>query len=229
VTTPLLATLALIAFGATAHLCYYAMWKLPKEARERLRGSVRAFSHAVECRCNGRLGRTQDVAELARAICAKLRLSRSETWRMELATYLRDIGLTAIPYGILNTHPSQRSTAEQATFDRHPEIGGSMLELIPSLKSIAPLVQFHDAWWDGSATPYLPAQMEIPVESRVIAVAAAFAETAAMDGLEAAEEAVEEGRGTRFDPVVVDACLEVLGMGLLERWSVRTGTRAGTA
>jgi len=205
---PLLIVLILIAIVATGILIYYAAWKLPVEARERMRGSVRAFAHAAERRAGGKMGRSEDVAAVALLLGKRLSLRRRDLERLELGAYLRHIGITAIPYRILHRPQQLRTLAENATYERHPEIGGAMLELIPSLKSVGALVQFQAAWWDGSHTPYLPAQMEIPVEARILAVADGFVGYFVNEGIEAALRYIEEGRGTRFDPSVVDALLE---------------------
>jgi response regulator RpfG family c-di-GMP phosphodiesterase len=225
----LLAILTAIALGATGILIYYAAWRLPRDARDRLRGSIRAFAYAVECRCNRRYGLASDVSELAACMGSELRLSHSEMVRLEIASYLRHIGLTAIPYRIINLPECERTPAEQATFDRHPEVGASMLELIPSLKSVAPIVQLHAAWWDGTQTPFLPAQFDIPIEARVLAVASAYVELIMVESEELARDVIHAGKGTRFDPVAVDAFSEVVdSCGVhVTRKDESVGTAAG--
>lgn len=61
----------------------------------------------------------------------------------------------------------------------------------------------HEEWFDGSGQPRGIAGEEIPIEGRIVAVAEA------MDGDDAVA-AIREGRGTRFDPEVVDVLLEHL-------------------
>ncbi|GMV38060.1 MAG: hypothetical protein AMXMBFR61_25680 [Fimbriimonadales bacterium] len=217
----------IISILVTGWLCYSAFWSLPREARRRLRDSLRAVSHAVECRANHRLGRSEDIAALALAIGHRLKLSRRKLIRLEMAAYLRDLGLTAIPYSIINTPPEERTPAEQATYDTHTERGAGMVALIPSLRSVSTLVRDLDAWWDGSKGPHLPKAIAIPIEARILAAAAEFGETAAQYGQERAIERLAERRGTQFDPMVVDLLLELEGPFGLEEEPVRTGTHAG--
>ncbi len=224
-TGPLLFLLILLSTGLTAILVYHAGWRLPRDSRERLRGSVRAFAHAVDCRCHDRYGRSDQVCELALKIGSALGLSKRVLGRLELASYLCNIGMTAIPYQILNKSVAERTEPEQATFARHPEVGASMLELIPSLRSLAPVVQNVLAWWDGTRTPYLPAGFEIPIEARVLAVASAYSGASAnrMDGV----DLLESGRGTRFDPAIVDCFLDTVWTNT--RPAANVGIRTGTA
>lgn len=225
---PVLWVLVVIAVAATSVLIYYASKRFPREARERLRDSVRAFGHAAERRAGARLGRADEVATLALRLGNTVGLRRTELRQLELACHLRHIGLTAIPYRILHKESADWTPAEEATFSRHAEVGASMLELIPSLRAVAPIVQCHVAWWDGSHTPYLPAQFDIPMVARVLAVADAFVSQMTRAGVDAARAQLEQGRGTRFDPAIVDAMETIDLDGLtVERYDER-GTRVAT-
>lgn len=78
------------------------------------------------------------------------------------------------------------------------------------MRMAARIALTHEEWFDGSGQPRGIAGEEIPIEGRIVAVA---------EAMEAAggAETIREGRGTRFDPEVVDVLLEHLDDALANR------------
>ncbi|MER3420477.1 MAG: hypothetical protein C4290_08110 [Chloroflexota bacterium] len=87
---------------------------------------------------------------------------------------------------------------------------------LPELAAAAPLVLAHHERWDGRGYPQGLQGEAIPLGARIIAVADAFdAMTSERPYRRALPPAVvraelKEGRGTQFDPRVVDALLDLL-------------------
>jgi HD-GYP domain-containing protein (c-di-GMP phosphodiesterase class II) len=103
---------------------------------------------------------------------------------------------------------------------KHPEIGASMIEGAAQ-DDLADWVRYHHERPDGTGYPRGLAGDEIPLESRIVAVADAY-EAMTHDrvyrpaiGHEAACRELREGAGTQFDPEVVDAFLRVLKVSRL--------------
>jgi putative two-component system response regulator len=102
--------------------------------------------------------------------------------------------------------------------ERHTEVGyeilaGSNSEL---LRMAARIALTHHERWDGKGYPRGLGEEEIPIEGRIVAVADVFDALlsdrpyrAAMS-IEEAAAAIREGRGSQFDPAVVDALLGCL-------------------
>jgi HD-GYP domain-containing protein (c-di-GMP phosphodiesterase class II) len=88
---------------------------------------------------------------------------------------------------------------------------------MPALAAIAPLVRAQREWFDGRGYPAGTAHEEIPLESRIVAVADAFhTMTLARPYRKAysTNEAMEQlvaGSGTQFDPDAVSAFTAMLG------------------
>lgn len=137
---------------------------------------------------------------------------------------LHDIGKVGIPDAIL-LKPGKLTDEEFATMKTHCELGYQALlraeklfelESRPSFLSHArDIAHTHQEKWDGSGYPQGLKGEEIPVSGRIMAVADVY------DVLickrvykptfshEKAASIINEGRGSHFDPDVVDAFLEI--------------------
>lgn len=198
-------------FGTTAAMLYYARVQLPRRIEERTRESMKAFGMAVELRFPVREGLTQRVVSLSAEVGKRLNLQRRELRRLEMAARLRDIGLCAIPYALVNDKPlNEWSDADTAIYDRHPEVGAAMLELVPSLSNVANVVRNHHVNFDGSTGPFFPSKTDLPIESRVLKVVSDYVWYERTQGMLLARETLREGAGTSYDSEVVDVFLSML-------------------
>jgi response regulator RpfG family c-di-GMP phosphodiesterase len=197
--------------ASSVGLVYYVRWYLPGQVDARFRESMKAFSLAVELRFPSHQGMTARVVRLSLAVGRKLMLTKNEMRRLEMAAHLRDIGLCSMAFRLGNSKsPTDWTEAEQATYNRHPEVGGAMLELIPSLRHLANIVRCHQADFDGAGDTFFPAKDDIPVESRVINVVSSYVWDERMMGALIAYDSLVRGSGQTFDPIVVDAFRSVL-------------------
>jgi hypothetical protein len=184
------------------------------ERRERAEAivdaGVAALVRAVDMR-DAYTGRHSDsVGELALRVGEALGMDSGDLWLLELAAKLHDVGKIGVPDAILNkTGPLDMS--EWALMRRHAELGATMIERVPGLEQVAPLVRSHHERWDGGGYPDGLAAERIPLASRVVAACDAFqAMTADRPyrtalSVDAALEELLAGAGTQFDPSVVTA------------------------
>lgn len=206
------ALVVLIVIGVlTVGLSHYALAVMPRRFRERERSTLKVFSTAVELRFPGHMGLTDRVVALSGEVGRTLGLNEEQLQRLEKAARLRDIGLCAIPWKLVNHHnPLQWTAQERATYDKHSEVSGAMLELVPSLRDLAPIARYHHTAFDGSYGPTAPAGQDLPIESRVIAVVDEFVGRERFQGPGLARSFLLEESGKRFDPAVVEVFLRVL-------------------
>jgi HD-GYP domain-containing protein (c-di-GMP phosphodiesterase class II) len=127
-----------------------------------------------------------------------------------LAGRVHDIGKLAISRTIL-LKPDRPTKEEWAELKMHPVYGGSTLAGLPRLKHLAPMVISHHERIDGGGYPHGIAGDEIPIESRVVAIADAFCAMtvprpycATLLPNEAIAE-LQRCAGTQFDAPLVDA------------------------
>jgi HD-GYP domain-containing protein (c-di-GMP phosphodiesterase class II) len=199
-----------VAVASVAALGYYAFGFLPAQWHRRRCQSLRAFAIAIELRTGGRYGNAEQLAQLALSVGTRLGIRGGERKRLELAVYLRDIGMVSIPYALLNKK-SPFTPMEQLTLARHVEIGASIVEQIPGLSSVAPLVRLHHVVYAH--------QPEAPLSAHLLAALSDFAELAMQVGVDAALERLQAGAGERYHPQVVQALAAELTARPLENWT----------
>ncbi|NMG42511.1 response regulator [Aromatoleum toluvorans] len=135
---------------------------------------------------------------------------------------LHDIGKVGIPDRIL-LKPGRFSADEFETMKAHTTLGrdailhaekmlGMDVDFLRLAKEIA---YYHQEKWDGSGYPEGIAGDAIPISARLMALAdvydALISRRVYKDGMSHAEAAViiREGRGSHFDPDVVDAFVDL--------------------
>ena len=156
------------------------------------------------------------TAQLATRLAVAMGLDDDTVARVTLTARLHDIGKMRISRSIMNK-PMPLTVAERDEVQNYPVIGAETLAAMPALAHIAPLVRAQREWFDGRGYPVGMVHAEIPIESRIVAIADAFHTiTLARPYRKArtSNEAMEEiiaGSGTQFDPAAVTAFTKLLG------------------
>ncbi len=183
-----------------AVLGYYAFIYLPAQLHRWRCAGLKAFAQIVVLRTNGRYGKPEPMVALASHIALEMGLSLHERRRLELAIYLRDIGMVGIPYAVLNAR--ERTLTEQMVLERHLEMGAAIAEQIPGLSGVAPIVRNHHA--DYADAP------NAPISALIISALEEFLRLAEEVGLEDALGVLKADAGERFHPEVVEALCKVM-------------------
>lgn len=146
-------------------------------------------------------GHSRRVAKYANMIAKALDLPDERRRRLYMASLLHDIGFLRIPY--------ERSF-EREYYTLHPITGYEMLRPISFYSDIAPHILYHHERYDGGGYPENRKAEEIPLESRIIAIAEAFDSMVSKityKSRRSMDEAIDElivNRGKQFDPELVD-------------------------
>lgn len=154
------------------------------------------------------------TAEWARRLATALGLSDETGEFIGLCATLHDIGKTSTPDSVL-FKPSALTGEEWEIMREHAAAGQRILMQIPSLARCAIIVRAHHERYDGTGYPDGLAGISIPFEARVVAVADAFHAMISERPYRkpiAPRQALailREGRGTQWDPDVVDAMLSM--------------------
>ena len=174
-----------------------------------------ALANAIEAKDSYTRGHSERLAKLAGACAERMNLSRDEVGAVRLGAILHDVGKIGIPDRILRQSMSLTED-EMAWMRRHPQIGADIIGPVEGLHHVSPLIRHHHEKWDGTGYPNGLKASEIPLGSRIIAVADAF-EAMVADriyrpslGLEKALDELRAGRGSHFDPQVVDTFLDLI-------------------
>jgi len=162
------------------------------------------------------LDHANNVAKYAKAIAKEMGLEPSIQEMVENAGFVHDIGKITVPSQILNKQ-SELTKREAELIRRHPESGYQILRSVDAYAPLAMIVLSHHEWFNGEGYPEQLKKYEIPLPSRIIAVADAYdAMTSGRsyctqkNKAEALEE-LKKYSGTQFDPQVVSAFIEAMG------------------
>ena len=180
-------------------------------------GSVIAnLMHLIKLKNTNLYLHSQQVANYAVSVAAKMRLPREEIERIRLAALLHDIGHLTVPNALLAKSP-YLSTREASVFKNHCNAGSYMLENIPQCQEQIPYIRYHHERWDGTGYPKRLKGVNIPLGARIIAVVDhydRFINPCTEHWVKTKVEAVRELKnmsGTAFDPEIVKAFIESLG------------------
>lgn len=177
--------------------------------------TIYAFAEAIGARDLYTMGHSENVAEYARLIAEGLGLDEQEVDLAYICGIVHDVGKIVVPETILNK-PGTLTPEEFEQMKRHPEKGAAILSHISWLEQIVPVVVAHHERHDGRGYPLGLKGEEIPLLSRILAVADAFdAMTSDRSYRQAlsVRVAIQELRhnaGLQFDPRIVDAFINIL-------------------
>jgi putative nucleotidyltransferase with HDIG domain len=182
---------------------------------DRLETVAEAFADMVDLKTPFTLGHSSGVAKLATAAADRLGLTDARAVRV--AALLHDLGRTAVGTGVWEK-PGALSTTEWEQVRLHPYHSERILARSAALEPLARIAGMHHERQDGSGYHHGASAAEVPVESRVLAVADAYqamtqprVHRAAMTPEAAAEVVSAEVSIGRFDPEIARAILEVSG------------------
>jgi HD-GYP domain-containing protein (c-di-GMP phosphodiesterase class II)/pSer/pThr/pTyr-binding forkhead associated (FHA) protein len=179
-----------------------------EKERELFIHTLTALAQAVDLRDDYTGSHTQRVTDYALLLGDELNLSQAERYHLQVGTPLHDIGKIGIKDAILLKQG--RLTEEEFNYMKsHTWKGAAMLEVIPHLRPIVPIVRNHHERWDGRGYPDMLAGDRIPFLGRIVAVADTFdamtTDRPYRPGLspDRAFEEILAKAGTQFDPCCV--------------------------
>jgi len=155
------------------------------------------------------------VAVYAQRLARTLGWSRREARDLALAALVHDLGKTWIGNEILNKSAAL-SVEERRKMERHPVIGARILVGYEVHPFYVETVLHHHESWNGQGYPSGLKGDEIPLSARILAVADVYDVLTSQRPYKApltAEEARERliaGEGTNFDPMVLQAFINLI-------------------
>jgi putative nucleotidyltransferase with HDIG domain len=189
---------------------------------ERLRWkTVYGMSATVDLRDHPTGGHSDRLAQYAVAIGTRLGLRADRVEDLKMAALLHDIGKIGIDDVVLRK-PGDLTAEEYDWMKTHTLMGAKILAMMELPSRVVEAVLFHHERVDGSGYPMGLQGDQIPIEARILAGADALESMTSTRSYRIAmpvHQAVAElaaGRGTQFDPKVVDTLLACLQAGDLQ-------------
>jgi putative two-component system response regulator len=148
-------------------------------ARERAKvkgltvATLEALVAVVEARDPWFAGHSLRVAQLAASIAAEMGRSDEEVEQVRQAGLLHDIGMIAVPEGLLSKE-GPLTPSEFEAVKRHVTVGADILAPLPHLGGVSGFVRGHHERWDGKGYPDGLAGEAIPWGARLIGAAEVY-------------------------------------------------------
>jgi HD-GYP domain-containing protein (c-di-GMP phosphodiesterase class II)/methylmalonyl-CoA mutase cobalamin-binding subunit len=180
--------------------------------------TVQRLSMAVEFRDEDTGAHIERIGRFSVLLAEHIGMEPDFCERLKHAAPLHDVGKVAIPDAIL-LKPGPLTPEERAIVETHAEEGHRLVRGSSSsiLDMAATIALSHQEKWDGTGYPRGLKGEAIPIEGRIVAVADVF-DALTSDrvyrkafSVDEAVQMMREQRGRHFDPVLLDAFMEVLG------------------
>lgn len=143
------------------------------------------------------------------------KLNKKRLFNLELASMLHDIGKLAIKENILRKQ-TILTKEERKIMQQHPLYAKKILSSMKHFKNLIPIIISHHERYDGKGYPKHKKREEIPIESRIIALADtldAITFGRPYRDIRSRDDAIKEikkGRGTQFDPYIADIFIKAI-------------------
>lgn len=156
------------------------------------------------------------ISEYVQIISNRIGVEKDQATLLKYAAPMHDVGKIGIPDNIL-LKPGRLTDEEFYIIKLHTVIGGRILggTTLPLLELAREIALSHHERWDGSGYPFGLKGEEIPVSGRIVAITDVFdALTServykAAWPIEKAIDYIRDQRGKQFDPMIVDAFLDM--------------------
>lgn len=157
-----------------------------------------------------------NVMDISLKICDRLGgWSQRDREMLKIMAEFHDIGKIGVGRAIISK-PGRLTPAEYEEMKKHTVYGSNFLKKFSRIYGVHYGALYHHEHWDGSGYPYGTAGTSIPIEARIIGLADAYDAMSndrcyrkKLPRHEIIRE-LNKGRGTQFDPQLVDILLDII-------------------
>ena len=173
--------------------------------------AIHCLSSAAEYKDEETAAHIVRIGRMSALLAEKLGLNSAEADLLRTAAPMHDVGKIGVPDAIL-LKPGRLTDDEWVVMRQHAEIGARILSQANSelMQAGAVIARSHHEKWDGSGYPRGLAGEDIPLYGRICAVADVFDALTSRRpykepfSLEKTLHIMREGRGSHFDPRILD-------------------------
>jgi len=203
--------------AAAVTLQLYLPRILRGQEQRRVLAAVSVLAAAVDAKDAYTADHSASVARMCQRVARALGMDEPEVQTVYLAALLHDVGKTVVPPDMLRK-AGPLTLSEREVVRTHVDAGVRIVRSIRGLSDIAPIVEASHEHLNGGGYPHGLSGAEIPLASRIIlAVDAYNALTTdrtyrpSRSPVSALQE-LEDHAGTQFDPDVITALRDVVGL-----------------
>lgn len=186
--------------------------------------TIQTLANAIDAKDKYTDGHSTRVSQYAMILAEALGWDNEKVDNLRYAALLHDIGKISIPDTILN-NPQKLNESEFDVIKSHTAVGGDILKQNVMIEGAEDVALHHHERYDGKGYPFGLEGEEISLQSRIVAIADAYD---AMNSRRVYRKALSPerirneliaGKGTQFDPYLVDVFLSLIENGVLEKAS----------
>ncbi|MFO0928941.1 MAG: HD domain-containing protein [Gemmataceae bacterium] len=199
--------------------------QLLRKQRDLFLDTINILADAVELRDAYTGNHTQRVTTYALLLAEHMQepmgLTADQMHLLRIGTPLHDVGKIGIPDAIL-LKPGKLDDDEFDVMKKHTVMGAEIVNRVPDLRPIIPIVRSHHERWDGRGYPDGQEGAMIDPLARIVSLADAFdamtSDRPYRKGMPAtvAFDIIQKEIGKQFDPVIARGFLDIRGQILEE-------------
>src|SRR5437763_5707299 len=177
--------------------------------------ALNALAASIDAKDPYTSGHSQSVAKLAEDLGDMLQLSPAHKNQLRLAAILHDVGKIGVVDKVL-LKEGKLDEDEKLIMRMHPILGARILQPFKAFRQILKVVLHHHEWYDGSGCPDGLAGQNNPLHARIVSVCDAYHAMTSTRPYrqrrtpEFALAQLEAGKGTQFDPIIVDYFIQMM-------------------
>jgi PAS domain S-box-containing protein len=189
-----------------------------RELHEANMEAITMLAVASEVRDTDTGAHVQRIRDYTIAIAREIGLPDAEIEELGYSAILHDVGKIHVPDDILKK-PGPLTPEERRVIELHPEAGERILSQKPFFAVARQIARSHQENWDGTGYPDGLRGTEIPLAARIVRLVDVFDALSSARvykpawSLDEVIAAIRDGRGTLFDPQLVDALLGLIESG----------------
>jgi HD-GYP domain-containing protein (c-di-GMP phosphodiesterase class II) len=145
-----------------------------RKSRRRVLRFAEAFADISDAKGGHTAGHSRRTADGAEKLAEALELDVGHVEMIRIAALLHDVGLLGVPARVMSK-PDILSVTEMQLMRQHPSHSEMVLRQLNGFEEIAFWISRHHERPDGKGYPEMLSGDEIPLESRIIAVADVYA------------------------------------------------------
>lgn len=199
--------------------------RLDEKTKEMERVTIQAImtvANTVDAKDDYTKGHSMRVAAYAELLAQRLGWSEEEIQNIYYVAMLHDVGKIGVPDAVLNK-PFRLTDLEFRLIRGHTLVGAEILNDFKTFPNISVGAKYHHERYDGKGYPEGLKGESIPLVARVIGLVDSYDAMTSNRVYrrrlndEVVMEELEKGKGTQWDPELVDIFVQLIKEGALEK------------
>ena len=199
--------------------------RLDEKTREMERITIQAImtvANTVDAKDDYTKGHSMRVAAYAELMAQRLGWSEEDVQNTYYVAMLHDVGKIGVPDAVLNK-PFKLTDVEFRLIQNHTIMGSEILKDFKMFPNVAVGAKYHHERYDGKGYPEGLKAESIPLVARIIALVDSYDAMTSNRVYrrrlndDVVMKELENGKGSQWDPDLVDIFLELIKEGALEK------------